>query len=211
MTAKVSSVNVGRPRQVPTARRPVSTAIHKTPVAGRVAVRGVNLDGDDQADRTVHGGPDKAVYAYAAEEIAWWRGQLGRDLGDAPFGENLTTTGLDVSGAVVGERWRIGSASFEVAQPRTPCYKLALRMDEPGFLKRFAAASRPGAYLRIIDEGDVGAGDEVVVVSRPDHGVTVRLVFDALMTDPSLIPRALRATELPVDLRDWLGSRAVRG
>jgi MOSC domain-containing protein YiiM len=158
----VVSVNVGRPRPVQTGRRTVSTAIWKTPVEGRVAVRGVNVDGDDQADRSVHGGPDKAVYAYASEEIRRWRDELGRDLGAAPFGENLTTAGIDVSGALVGERWRIGTTLLEVVQPRLPCFKLGLRMGDPAFVRRFAQASRPGAYLRIVEEGELGAG------ARPD-------------------------------------------
>ena len=134
-------------------RHQVSTAIWKAPVEGRIAVRGVNLDGDDQADRSVHGGPDKAVYAYSIEDTRAWEAELGRELEPAAFGENLTTEGLDVSGAVLGERWRIGTTLLEVAQPRLPCFKLALRMNEPSFVKRFAQASRPGAYLRIIEEG----------------------------------------------------------
>ena len=138
MTARVASVNVGRPRPVDTGRRVVETAIWKRPVAGRVAVRGVNVDGDDQADRTVHGGPDKAVYAYALEEIRQWEDELGRPLGAAAFGENLTTEGIDVSGALVGERWRIGTTLLEVVQPRLPCFKLGLRMGDPTFVKRFA-------------------------------------------------------------------------
>src|SRR4051794_28167837 len=119
---RLVSVNVGRPRPVGLQRgRPVQSAIGKAPVDGRVAVRGVNVDGDDQADRTVHGGPDKAVYAYASEDTAWWAQRLGRDLGPAPFGENLTTRGVDVSAARIGERWAIGSTLLEVRQSRTPC------------------------------------------------------------------------------------------
>src|SRR3954470_11400845 len=140
---RVGSVNVGRPRRIETAGHPVTTAIWKQPVEGRVAVRGVNLDGDDQADRTVHGGPDKAVYAYAVEETRTWEAELGRDLGSAPFGENLTVEGMDVSGALIGERWRIGTTLLEVVQPRLPCFKLGLRMGDPGFVRGFARASRP--------------------------------------------------------------------
>src|SRR5881397_225869 len=121
MSGRLLSVQVGRPRGEGRTR----TAIWKEPVDGRVAVRGVNLDGDDQADRTVHGGPDKAVYAYAEEDTGLWAAELGRDLGPATFGENLTTRGIDVSGAVVGERWRVGSTLLEVSQPRLPCAKLA--------------------------------------------------------------------------------------
>src|SRR3954452_12948833 len=115
--AHVVSVNVGRPRTVCTGRRAVSTSIWKAPVEGRVAVRGVNVDGDDQADRSVHGGPDKAVYAYALEDTRLWEAELGRELGSGAFGENLTTEGIDVSGALVGERWRVGTTLLEVVQP----------------------------------------------------------------------------------------------
>jgi MOSC domain-containing protein YiiM len=208
IAATVVSVNVGRPQLIDTARGTVASAIWKTAVTGRVRVRGVNLDGDGQADRSVHGGPDKAVYAYAIEDVRAWQRELGRDLGTAAFGENLTTQALDVSGAVIGERWQIGTVLLEVAQPRLPCFKLGLRIGEPGFLKRFARASRPGAYLRIVDEGDLGAGDRIDVVSRPDHGVTVRMVADALLLDPKLIPAAVAAPQLPPDLRNWLADRA---
>jgi MOSC domain-containing protein YiiM len=204
---RVLSVNVGRPRAVGTGRRAVSTAIWKTPVEGRVAVRGVNVDGDDQADRSVHGGPDKAVYAYAIEEARTWEAELGRELGSAPFGENLTTEGLDVSGALVGERWAVGTTLLEVVQPRLPCYKLALRIGEPAFIKQFAQASRPGAYLRIIEEGELCAGDAIDVATVPDHGVTMRLISDAILLDPGLIPRVLQAPQLLPSLRRWMTAR----
>ncbi|BEP16618.1 MOSC domain-containing protein [Acidothermaceae bacterium B102] len=200
-------MSVGRPRLVDAGRHRVSTAIWKAPVEGRVRVRGVNLDGDDQADRSVHGGPDKAVYAYALEETHVWEAEVGRELGPAAFGENLTTEGIDVSGAVVGERWRIGTTLLEIVQPRLPCFKLALRMDDPGFVKRFAQASRPGAYLRIIEEGDLGAGDTIEVENQPDHGVTMRLISDAMLRDPSLIPQVLEAPDLLPSLREWMAAR----
>jgi MOSC domain-containing protein YiiM len=205
------SVNVGRPQPVDSGRRTVETAIWKRPVAGRVAVRGVNLDGDDQADRTVHGGPDKAVYAYAIEETRVWERELGRELGAAAFGENLTTEGLDVSGAVIGERWRIGTTLLEVVQPRFPCFKLGLRMGDPSFVRRFGEASRPGAYLRIVEEGELGAGDAIAVdvAARPDHGVTMRMVSDAVLLDHALIPRVLEAPQLLPELREWMAARAV--
>ena len=205
--AVVVSVHVGRPATVSTPRAAVTTAIWKSPVEGRVAVRGVNIDGDDQADRTVHGGPDKAVYAYALEEVQVWEDELGRDLGEAAFGQNLTTEGIDVSGALIGERWRIGTTVLEVAQPRVPCFKLGLRIGSAGFVKRFAQASRPGAYLRIVEEGHIGARDPIAVLSRPTHGVTSRLVSDAILRDPTLLPVAVRAPQLPADLRDWMTGR----
>ena len=163
LAAVVCSVNVGTPKRIDTGRRIVETAIWKDPVEGRVKVRGVNLDGDRQADLTVHGGPDKAVYAYAIEETRSWEEELGRQLGAGAWGENLTTEGVDVSGAVLGERWRVGTTLLEVVQPRLPCFKLALRMEDPTVRARFALASRPGAYLKIIEEGDLGAGDEIEV------------------------------------------------
>ncbi|MDQ3241654.1 MAG: MOSC domain-containing protein [Actinomycetota bacterium] len=192
-----------------TGRRTVVTAIWKSPVEGRVAVRGVNLAGDAQADRSVHGGPDKAVYAYAIEETREWEGEVGRVLGPGAFGENLTVEGIDVSGALIGERWRVGTTLLEVAQPRVPCFKLGLRMGDPSFVKRFAQASRPGAYLRIVEEGELGAGDavEVDAASLPGHGVTARLVSDALLLDRRLISRALDAPQLSQSLREAMAGR----
>jgi MOSC domain-containing protein YiiM len=210
MPARLISVNVGRPAQLAVRRgRPLMSAIGKAPVEARVRVEGVNLAGDEQADRRVHGGPDKAVYAYASEDAAFWSGELGRELAPGTFGENLTTAGLDVSGAVVGERWRIGTVELEVCQPRLPCNKLALRLGEPLMVKRFAQASRPGAYLRILVEGSLGAGDEVVVLSRPSHGITVRDVSDAILLDETLLERAAAAPALPRDLAAWMLSRAA--
>src|SRR5215210_1214747 len=133
MSGRVVSVNVGRPAPLATGRRVVPSAIRKAPVSGRVAARGASLDGDDQADRRVHGGPDQAVYAYASEDAAWWGEQLGRELPPGTFGENLTLAGVDVSGARVGERWRIGTAELRVAGPRVPCSKLGAVMGDQRF------------------------------------------------------------------------------
>src|SRR4051794_38845710 len=134
---RLASVNVGTPVRLRTPKgRQVRTAIWKDPVEGRVAVRGVNLDGDAQADLRVHGGPDKAVYAYAREDTAFWEDELGRELGPGAFGENLTTGGVDVTNALIGERWAIGTTVLEVCQPRFPCFKLGIRFDDPEMLKR---------------------------------------------------------------------------
>ena len=195
-TPAVLAVNVGSPREVRVGDRVIRTSIWKEPVTGRVAVRGVNVAGDDQADRSVHGGPDKAVYAYASEDAAWWARRRGAELGLAPFGENLTTAGVDVSGARIGERWSVGSTLLEVRQSRMPCYKLGLRMGDPRFVRAFAQADRPGAYLAIVREGDIGAGDAVEVVHRPDHDVTVALMHRALLQDHSLLDELLTAPEL---------------
>ena len=179
-SARVLSVNVGAPREVEWRGEPVLTAIWKHPVAGRVPLRGVNFAGDDQADRTVHGGPDKAVYAYAREDYDWWRERHGIDAQPALFGENLTIEGHDLTTAVVGERWSIGSTLLEVAQPRLPCFKLGIRLGDESFLKRFLVARRPGAYLRVVGEGDVAAGDAIAVEQRPAHGITLGDMVDAL-------------------------------
>jgi MOSC domain-containing protein YiiM len=209
-TGRLVSVNVGQPRPVQWQAGTATTVIWKEPVSGRVAVRGVNLAGDDQADRHVHGGPDMAVYAYALADYRFWQAELGIPLQAGLFGENLTIDGLDVSEAVVGERWQIGTAIFEVSQPRIPCYKLGIRMADPEFPRRFALAGRPGAYLRIVREGSVGAGDDVSVVDRPEHGLTVALVAHAYHSDRRLLPRLLEAPQLSASWRDWT-ERMLRG
>jgi MOSC domain-containing protein YiiM len=208
---RVASVNVGRPKQIGVRRgRPQMSAIGKAPVTGRVRVAGVNLDGDDQADRRVHGGPDKAVYAYASEDIGWWSSQLGRtDLEPGIFGENLTTAGVDVTHAVIGERWRVGTVELEVCQPRLPCFKLGLRFGDPLMLKRFARAGRPGAYLRIVTEGELEAGDEVDITHRPSHGVTIVQVARAILLDEEELEAAAQAPELPQALARWMLERAA--
>jgi MOSC domain-containing protein YiiM len=207
---RIVSVNVGKPRQLATRRgRPMMSAIGKSPVEGPVRVEGVNLAGDDQADRRVHGGPDKAVYAYAREDSDWWAEQLGREVVDGMFGENLTTVGVDVSGARVGERWRIGSVELEVCQPRLPCSKLGVHFGDLTMVKRFALASRPGAYLRIVSEGELEVGDELTVLSRPEHDVTVALVSDAVLLDDSLVAKAASAPELAEDLAEALRAQAA--
>lgn len=165
--AALLSVNVGAIREFDFEGKAAVSAIWKSPVAGRVAARGVNLAGDDQADRVAHGGPDKAVYAYAIEDLRWWEEELGRPLECGELGENLTTEGIDVNGALVGERWQIGTAVLEVSEPRIPCWRLGVRMDDRRFPRRFSQAGRPGAYLRIAVEGDLGAGDEIRVIERP--------------------------------------------
>jgi MOSC domain-containing protein YiiM len=208
---RVLSVNVGRPKQIGVRRgRPQMSAIGKAPVAGPVKVEGVNLAGDDQADRRVHGGPDKAVYAYASEDIAWWAFQLDRDdLTPGIFGENLTTEGVDVTNALIGERWRIGTVELEVCQPRFPCFKLGLRFGDPLMVKMFARAERPGAYLRIVTEGELQAGDQVDITHRPSHGVTIAQVSRAVLLDDDGLEAAAAAPELPQSLQRWMLERAA--
>jgi MOSC domain-containing protein YiiM len=210
VSGRLVEVNAGRAQQIGVRRgRPLMSAIAKTPVGRRVAVGPEGLDGDEQADLRVHGGPDKALYAYAAEDTAWWAQELGSALGPGAFGENLTVSGLDVTGAVVGERWQVGSTELEVCQPRQPCAKLGVRFGDPRMVKRFAAAGRPGAYLRVIAPGEIGAGDRVEVVFRPPHDICVGLVFRALMGDETLLARAAAAPELPPALAAWMRERAA--
>jgi MOSC domain-containing protein YiiM len=207
---EVTSVNVGRPYALRLGDRVITTAIWKDPVPGRHAVRGVNVDGDEQADRRVHGGPNKAVYAYALEDTDWWNATMGATLGPGAFGENLSTRGLDVSGALIGERWAIGTTLLEVRQPRIPCFKLGLRMGDPRFPKLFAAANRPGAYLAILEEGELGAGDRIDVVERPERSVTIARFAEIFLRDRDSAGELLELPALPEDWRDWARERVSR-
>ena len=200
---RVLAVSVGRPREFDYHGRAARSSIWKTPVSGRVAVRGVNLAGDDQADRQAHGGPDKAVYAYAVEDARWWETREGRPFADAEFGENLTTEGTDVNDALVGERWAIGSAVFELSEPRVPCWRLGVRMNDPGFVRRFTDAMRPGAYMRIVTEGDVGAGDPIAVVSKPDHDLSIRDVFRIYTRDRDECRRLIDVPQMSEAWKSW--------
>jgi MOSC domain-containing protein YiiM len=207
--ARLLSVNVAEIREIPRRGHMIKTGIWKFPVEGRVAVRGVNVDGDQQADLRVHGGEFQALYAYAREDYDWWEGELGRELGPGTFGENLTVEGVDLTGALVGERWRIGSVIAEVSLPRIPCFKLATKMEDPRFIKRFAKARRPGSYLRIIEEGELGAGDEIELLERPSHEISIGLLNEIKLHDQSLATKVLDAKdELPDGWLDWV---AVRG
>ena len=203
MTARVVSVQIGRAQERHWGGRRVRTAIDKREVLGRIAVDVTGVSGDQQADLTVHGGPDKAVYAYSREDAAFWARELARDVRAGSFGENLAVAELDVTGAVIGERWAIGSTLFEVRRPRFPCHKFAAFWQVPHLVKRFTAAARPGAYLGVIGSGDVGAGDEVRIVHRPTHGVTLGEVFRARTLERDLVPRLLEAPELPDHIRTW--------
>ncbi|MGI8509586.1 MAG: MOSC domain-containing protein [Gemmatimonadaceae bacterium] len=194
---RVLSVNVGAVRDIEWRGKQVRTGIWKYPVGERaIALRGVNFEGDDQADRTVHGGVDKAVYAYAVEDYRYWSEHEGIETSPGLFGENLTVQGLDLRSALVGERWTIGTAVIEIAQPRLPCFKLGIRMGDALFPKRFLAVNRLGAYLRIVEEGEARAGDAVRVSFRPDHGVTLRSMAEALQ-DRGKAAALLAAPRLP--------------
>lgn len=204
VVGRVESVNVGLPREHDWHGRVVTTAIWKTPVTGPVAASGVNLVGDGQADRRVHGGPDKAVYAYALEDYAWWRRELASDVGAATFGENLTTSGVDFDDALVGERWQVGTVTLEVRQPRLPCFKLGLRMGEAAFVDRFEGAGRYGAYLRIVEEGVLQGGDVIRRVSRPAHDLTIADLGRAHRDrNPELLAQVSASVEVPEGWRTW--------
>ncbi|GAA4809786.1 MOSC domain-containing protein [Actinomycetospora chlora] len=207
----VRTVAVGRPRDVPGPRDgdTTSTAIWKEPVAGPVAVGPENLEGDEQADRVNHGGPEKAVYAYGVEDIAWWRDELGA-IDDQVFGQNLTTAGYDLRDAVVGERWRIGTAVLEVVQPRIPCFKLGLRAGDRTMPRRFVAAVRPGVYLRVVATGTLAAGDAVTVTDRPEHGLPVAEVFAIFHHHRDRAARLLDAPGLPSWYHDWARMRLAQ-
>ena len=198
----VESVNLGTLRVVPWTQSVGSTGIDKRPAPGRVRAEGVGLVGDVICDTRNHGGYDQAVYAYAAEDAAWWAAEVGRELPFGSFGENLSTRDVDCTGAVIGERWQVGSAVLEVSRPRIPCRTFAGFWDVPDLVKRFTRRGLPGAYLRIVTEGDLGAGDRVEIVHRPDHGVTIGEVFRALTGDRALAPRLLEAPELPETRRE---------
>lgn len=204
-SARLLSVNLGLPREFDFNGRRARSAIWKSPVTGRIRAHGVNLEGDDQADRKAHGGPDKAIYAYAAEDIRWWEQAAGRPFAYGEFGENLTTAGIEVNDALIGEQWEIGATLLEVSQPRIPCWRLGVRMNDPLFPHRFADARRPGAYLRIVREGDLGVGDEIRIVDKPNHNVSVGDVFRIYFgdRDPGQIERLLTVPQLSQGWKGW--------
>ena len=189
--ARVISVNRGKEADLLIGRQPGRSAIDKRPVAGPVAVGSLGLDGDECADRVNHGGYEQALYAYAREDLDWWTEQLGRELRNGGFGENLTTAGVSITTALIGEIWQVGTAVVQVTSPRVPCVTFRSWLDEPHWVKRFANAGRPGAYLRVLSEGSVQAGDELSVLSRPDQRVTVAESLLAYYGDRQIMSRLL--------------------
>jgi MOSC domain-containing protein YiiM len=170
----------------------------------------VGLLGDRVYDVKHHGGVDQAVYAYAREDLDDWEAELGRPLQNGVFGENLTTSGLVVNGALIGERWRIGSdVVLEVSCARIPCATFQGWLEREGWIKRFTRAARPGAYLRVIEPGDIRAADPIEIVHRPDHDVTVALVFRAMTLEPGLLPRLLVAEALPLEAKELARKRSA--
>jgi MOSC domain-containing protein YiiM len=212
---QVLAVNVCNPGPNPRAAI-FTSGIDKRPAVGPVAVTApatpgvgaVGLAGDRVDDVRHHGGPDQAVYAYAREDLDYWEQELGRALTPGTFGENLTTSGLDISAALIGERWRIGhDVVLEVSTPRIPCRTFQRWLGSTGWVKRFTAAARPGTYLRVLEPGEICAADRVEVVHRPDHDVTVAVVFLALTREPALLPRLLVAAALPDDVSSLVRRR----
>lgn len=218
--AEVLSVNVARARTNPDPRGQSNvTGIDKVAATEAVAVRapgpmhggvGSGLVGDTIGNPKVHGGDDQAVYAYAREDLDDWETQLQRTLTNGMFGENLTTSGIDVTNARIGERWRVGTDGvvLEVSAPRTPCRTFAAFLHLNHWIKTFAQAGKPGAYLRVISPGSVRGGDTITIDHRPDHDVTIGLVFRARMSEPELLPRLLVADALSAELKEYAQRRA---
>ena len=214
---KIVSLNVGLPREVMWHGRAVTTGIFKEPVAGRVALRKLDLDGDGQADLTVHGGEYKAVYCYPVAHYEYWKKELpGRDLPMGMFGENFTTDGLSEGSARLGDRFSVGSAEVVVTQPRLPCYKLGLKFQSDDMVRRFVASGRSGFYLAVTREGDVGAGDEIKVISRDENAVPVSEVTRLYIAkrydgeDVKSLRRALRVAALPESWKEYFRERLDR-
>ena len=207
--ARIESVNVGRVR--PTTHGALKrTGIDKRPVEGPVGVGELGLAGDEIADLVHHGGRDQAVYAFAREDYAHWERELERPLGSGVFGENLTTLGLNVQRARMGERWRVGEALLEVTSVRIPCSVFAGFLGEPRWVRRFSEHGVPGAYLRVIEPGRVAAGDPVVVEETRDHDLTVELVFRACTTERELLSRVAEEPRISASLRARADSVANR-
>ncbi|MDT5332994.1 MAG: hypothetical protein QOF31_4291 [Mycobacterium sp.] len=211
--ASVLAVNVAHSRPNPDERRSRLTGIDKRPTDGPIEVRapgpmhggaGSGLVGDFIGDPQVHGGDDQAVYAYAREDLDVWQRELARDLGNGLFGENITTKDVDVTGALIGERWQVGSDGLvlEVSSPRTPCRTFASWLAINGWMKTFTRAAKPGAYFRVIAPGTMRGGDSIEVVHKPDHDVTIGLVFRAMTLEAEQLPRLLRADALPDEIKE---------
>ena len=212
---KIRSLNVGRPRLVVWDGQPVSTGIYKTPAQGRVMLRTLNLDGDRQADLTVHGGASKAAYVYPAEHYGYWRDELpGIDLPWGMFGENFTTEGLDESTVNIGDSFGIGAAEVMVTEPRMPCYKLGIKFGRLDFLKRFLASGRTGFYFSVVREGEVGAGDKIEMIRRDKHHVSVADVTRLYAqgdSDVETMRRAIAVEALPEKWRNHFRQQLARG
>lgn len=180
------------------------TGIDKRPVSTSVRFENDGVAGDVVVDRKHHGGFDKAVYAYSIEDLKWWEKEIGRPISNGAFGENLTTEGIDVNAALIGERWQIGSVVLEVSEPRIPCRVFAGFWDRPTLIKDFTNAGRSGAYLRIIQEGEIKAGDEILVLERPEHEVSIRDIFEAKAGERGKIAQLKAVEQLSKSYKEWL-------
>jgi MOSC domain-containing protein YiiM len=203
---KLISVCVGLPREVTWKGKPVTTGIFKQPVAGRVMMRSLNLDGDRQADLTVHGGAEKAIYAYPMEHYPYWQQELpNEDLPWGAFGENLTIEGLSETSVNIGDRFRIGTAELMVTQPRFPCYKLNLKFGRDDMVKRFLNSRLSGIYFSVITEGEVGVGDPIELVSRDGNNITVADIIQIYVREANedLVRRAVRVPALAASLKTY--------
>ncbi len=208
---RVIEVNVGPAAVIGEKRgRPWRSAITKTPVGvARVPVGPLGLEGDAQHNRKHHGGPNQAVYAYAAEDAAWWSSELGQPVDASVLGQNLTTEGVDVNAVVIGERWRVGTALLEATSPRIPCATLAHRVGLPGMVKRFARAGRCGAYFRVLESGTIGAGDPIAVIERPENAPTVAQVMAILLFEGERAGELLGLPALNPVVTAWAQERTV--
>jgi MOSC domain-containing protein YiiM len=201
---KLLSVNVGLPREIEWKGKIVRTSIFKAPVVGRVRVSWLNIDGDQQSDLSVHGGIDKAVYAYPSEHYSFWREQLvDTELQWGIFGENFTIEGLLEETTRIGDRFRIGSAEFAVTQPRMPCFKLGIRFNRADMVKRFLESGRTGFYFGVVKEGEVTASDSIELLERDDHNVTVADVVNLYGRDAENQQMLHRVSELPSLPKSW--------
>jgi MOSC domain-containing protein YiiM len=210
-TMKIISLHVGRPRLIVYNGATINTGIFKQPVSGPVALRTLNLDGDRQADLSVHGGVYKAVYAYPSEHYPFWRDELpGVEMPWGAFGENFTTTGLAEDHLHVGDRFQVGTATLMVRQPRMPCYKLAAKFQRDDIVKRFLRSGRSGFYFSVEQEGSVSTGDAFTLLTRNQEGVTISEVNRLFFSDkykPELLQKAIQTAQLPEDWRRYFAER----
>ena len=208
--AKVLSINIAK--RIHTGEWTGSegrTGIDKEPVSGAIEFKDNSVAGDSVIDRKAHGGYDKAVYAYAIEDAKWWEGVIGRELRNGSFGENLTVQGIDLNASLIGERWSVGSCILEVSEPRIPCRVFAGFWDRPTLIKEFTEAKRSGTYLRIIEAGRISAGDEIKVIAKPDHEISVLDIFEAKAGNREKIQEIVQVTELSAKYLEWAKKVAI--
>lgn len=195
---KITSVNIAKKQRLDILDSSVETGIHKKPVTHKVSITKLGIEGDAIVDQTVHGGLDQAIYIYSHEDYQWWSQQIGREIAPGTFGENLTISGFDVDNFVIGDRLRINNILLEISAPRTPCFKLAFVMNDPTFGKQFAKAAKPGAYARVINEGELETGDAVSLIKTDQNYPTVKEIFIAWHSKNPLQDVFIRALQAPL-------------